>query len=174
MKRLIRFGSKFDPNKSELVSNMGVRELTLVGIAGLQALYWLFVVTSMPFVSRLTLAGLIGLILTAIALVPIKDKKIEWHLAQFVRYKLRPARRIHQTAKRQPFEETEAPTPKKAASPKPQAHNMPRPVYQRRARGLSLSAALPLLDPVWIVAAFACVLVIASVIAYVGRGGSLG
>lgn len=172
--RNIRFGSKFDPNKSEIVNNMGARELVLVTLAAGQAIWLIFVQVQMEFALRFTIAGLIVLVLLAIALVPIKDKPIEWHLIQFVRYKLRPSMRIHQTALHKPDEileevATAAPIPAPTPATSTRAPTVPR----RRARAAAAVGSLDLLapDPTLVLATFACMLILGSAIAYVGRGG---
>ncbi len=164
--RFIKFGSKFDPNRSEIVNLMGPRELILVGIAAAQAIWFVFMLTTMAFALRLTLAGVIGLVLLAIALVPIKDKPVEWHVVQFIRYKLRPARRIYQTALRKPIEMAEvAAAP--SAQPKPIAEAKPR--TSAKANAGAWRELLP--DPALVLAAFACLLIVGSAVAYAGKGG---
>jgi hypothetical protein len=171
MSRFIKFGSRFDPKRNEIVNLMGPRELTLVGVAAVQAIWFLFVQTAMLFMLRLTLASLIGLALLAVALVPIKDKPMEWHVAQFIRYKLRPARRIYQTALRKPLEVVEADevAPNVVPAAKPIAETKTR--TKARSDAGTWRELLP--DPAFIVAAFACLLVVGSVVVYAGRGGRI-
>ena len=169
--RFIKFGNKFDPNRNEIVNLMGPRELILVGIAAAQAIWFVFMLTTMAFALRLMLAGVIGLALLAIALVPIKDKPIEWHVVQFIRYKLRPARRIYQTALRKPIEVAEVAPQAVAPITQPQPVADAKPHTKARVNAGAWHRLLP--DPALVLAAFACLLVVGSVVAYVGSGGKV-
>ncbi len=55
---------------------------------------------SVSVVVRLVMAVLVALVLLDIALVPIKDKPIEYHLLKFIGYCMRAMGRVYRTARR--------------------------------------------------------------------------
>ena len=166
-KRVIQMPSRVDLKFS--VSGMRPRELVLVCAAAVQAIWWVFMNPQWPFVPRLLIAAGIALVLLGIALVPINDLPIETHLVKFIRFRLRPLRRVSMNARlrKQGFgaaneqvEQVEEEAP--VASP-PIAVPRVRPSYG------ALTWLAP--DPALVMAAFVCVLILGSIIAYVGRGG---
>lgn len=100
-RRSIRMPGRFDPARWEITAGMGVREIVLVSAAAGQAIWLLFLTPALPFVVRLVVAVLLALVLFGIALVPIKDKPIEYHLLKFIGYRLRAMGRVYRTARRE-------------------------------------------------------------------------
>jgi hypothetical protein len=92
---------RFDPTRWEITAGMGVREIVLVSAAAGQAIWLVFMTPALPFVVRLVVAVLIALVLLGVALVPIKDKPIEYHLVKFLGYRMRAMGRVYRTARRE-------------------------------------------------------------------------
>ena len=91
---------RFDPARWELTLGISARELILITIAALQAVWFIFVQVEMAFALRLTLAFVFALTLLAAALVPVQDKPVEQYLWRLIRYKLRPSGRLYRTSLR--------------------------------------------------------------------------
>ncbi len=162
--------ARFDPGRWEIAPAIGIRELVLIGLALTSGVWLLFVVTSLPFWLRLTLTGVIVLVLIGVALVPISDKPVEHAIVKFIRYKLRPPGRVYRNATMGRFNETA--TPKRPLA-------TPAPVAWPRLRLPSLQGAFAihlagvLADPGLILAMFVCLLVIGSTLIYGSYGGGL-
>ena len=178
-RRRIRMPGRFDPQRWEVTAGIGVREAVLLSVATVQAIGLIFLTPdeALPFAARLIVALVIGLILLGAALVPIRDKPVEYHLAKFLRFKLRPPGRVYRTAHKGPLV---VPLAETVTEPAPAAAPVPlRPTPTPR-RSRTRTSARPIGVPSWlsfdqglglILAVFVCVLVAGSVMAYVGRGG---
>lgn len=97
MNRRISFGSKITLNYKTL-GGLGLREVTLLAVAAIQAVYWALVADAPTFAVRLVIALGIGIVFMAWAVVPIRGYKIEHFLWLWLRNITRPRRYIHQTA----------------------------------------------------------------------------
>lgn len=169
MWRHIKMPGRFDPARWEITLGISARELILVTAAALQAVWFIFVQVELAFALRLTLAFVFALALLGIALVPIKDKPIEQHLWRLLRYKLRPSGRVYRTGVRDEpdLPAAPAPIPNMAA-----AQDTPAPRVQNRARTRVATASSWIQpDPALVMAAFVCVMVCGSFVAYMGKGG---
>ena len=173
MWRHIKMPGRFDPARWELTLGVSARELILVTVAALQAVWFIFVQVEMAFALRLTLAFVFALTLLAIALVPVQDKPVEQYLWRLLRYKLRPAGRVYRTSKRDEPEITLEASPASVAQPvtTPQSRPAPRARAKVQAHAWSISGWMQP-NPALIMAAFVCVLVCGSLTAYLGKGGS--
>jgi len=169
MWRHIKMPGRFDPSRWELTLGIGTRELVLITGAALQAVWFIFVQVETAFALRLTLAFIFALALLVIAFVPVQDKPVEQYLWRLVRYKLRPPGRIYRTSERDVREAVPTVVPTSSATDlKPVAVRHSKP----RARTLSLGAWVQP-APALIMAAFVCVLVCGSLVAFLGKGGRL-
>lgn len=171
MWRHIKMPGRFDPARWELTLGVSARELILVTLAALQAVWFIFVQVEMAFALRLTLAFVFALTLLAIALVPVQDKPVEQYLWRLLRYKLRPAGRVYRTSKLD--EPTTALEPAPATQPvaTTQRRPAPRTRAKTQARAWSIDGWMQP-NPALIMAAFVCVLVCGSLTTYLGKGGS--
>jgi len=106
--RRVSFPARIDL-RYQVMRGIGVREAILIALAAGQAIWLVFVVESLPFVSRLMLAALIAVALIAIATVPIRGYKMEHYLLIVVRGMLRPKVYLHQTARSAPIAVSEEP-----------------------------------------------------------------
>jgi molybdopterin-guanine dinucleotide biosynthesis protein A len=106
--RRVSFPARIDL-RYQVMRGIGVREAILIALAAGQAIWLVFVVESLPFVSRLMLAALIAVALIAIATVPIRGYKMEHYLLIVARGMLRPKVYLHQTARSAPIEVSEEP-----------------------------------------------------------------
>ena len=166
--RDIHMGNPVDLERRRVVGDMGLRETLLAGAAALQAVWLVFVFTQLPFALRLTLAALIALVLLTVALVRPHNLTIEQHLINFVQYQRRPKHRVHLTSERDRLrlvqqgdviaDDAVVPTQTRAAS-------------HRRSLHLDWGWDMP--DPTLVLAVFLGLLIVGSVIAYLGQGGSL-
>jgi len=100
--RRVSFPARIDL-RYQVMRGIGVREAILIALAAGQAIWLVFVVESLPFVSRLMLAALIAVALIAVATVPIRGYKMEHYLLIVVRGMLRPKVYLHQTARSAPI-----------------------------------------------------------------------
>lgn len=100
MSRRITFGSKITLNYKAL-GGLGLREVALLALAAIQAVYWVLITDTPPFAARLVIALSIGLVFMAWAVVPIRGYKIEHFLWLWLRNIVRPRRYLHQTAEAQ-------------------------------------------------------------------------
>jgi len=100
--RRVSFPARIDL-RYQVMRGIGVREAILIALAAGQAIWLVFVVESLPFVSRLMLAALIAVALIAIATVPIRGYKMEHYLLIVARGMLRPKVYLHQTARSAPI-----------------------------------------------------------------------
>ena len=168
-KRVIQMPSRVDLKFS--VSGMRPRELVLVCAATAQAAWWVFMNPQWPFVPRLLLAAGIALVLLGVALVPINDLPIEAQLVKFIRFRLRPLRRVSMNARlrKQAFGAAEEQAEAAQAEADAPAVDAPMAVPRVRPSFGTLTWLAP--DPALVMAAFVCVLILGSVIAYIGRGG---
>jgi len=181
-----------DPEKFEVTYGMGVRESVLVGIAAIQAIWLVFLVERLPFIVRLCLALFVAAVLLVFALIPYKDKPIEYSIAKWLRYRLGSQGRVYRTASREitaemglasPVEPASKPVSAAQALPLPTpARAKPKRAQPRRERPVHVKPAKtprqqrrhgrwmqP--DPGLVMAVFLGVLVMGSVLAYVGKGG---
>ena len=178
-RRRIRMPGRFDPARWEVTAGIGVREAVLLSVATVQAIGLIFLTPdeALPFVARLIIALVVGVMLLGIALVPIRDKPIEYHLAKLLRFKLRPPGRVYRTAQKGPLvvPQAEVEVGSESARATVPIRTEPTPQYSQARtcsrpigvpRWLSLDQGLGL-----ILAVFVCMLVAGSVMAYVGRGG---
>ncbi|NJM40813.1 MAG: PrgI family protein [Anaerolineae bacterium] len=163
MNRDIEFGYLIDL-RPKIARGMGVREAVLVGGAVLQALWLIFVYDVMPFPLRATLALFIAIVLLAIAVVPFGGMRFEIWVATYLRYLLRPKQRVHMTAERDrpAFVDEEA---------SENADDVDQ-TERTRDRPFGASPWWVAPDPQVVMAAFVCLLVAGSVIAYLGKGGT--
>jgi hypothetical protein len=106
--RRVSFPARIDL-RYQVMRGIGVREAILIALAAGQAIWLVFVVESLPFVSRLMLAALIAVALIAIATVPIRGYKMEHYLLIVARGMLRPKVYLHQTARSAPIAVSEEP-----------------------------------------------------------------
>jgi len=106
--RRVSFPARIDL-RYQVMRGIGVREAILIALAAGQAIWLVFVVESLPFVSRLMLAALIAVALIAIATVPIRGYKMEHYLLIVARGMLRPKVYLHQTARSAPIVVSEEP-----------------------------------------------------------------
>ena len=106
--RRVSFPARIDL-RYQVMRGIGIREAILIALAAGQAIWLVFVVESLPFVSRLMLAALIAVALIAIATVPIRGYKMEHYLLIVARGMLRPKVYLHQTARSAPIEVCEEP-----------------------------------------------------------------
>jgi hypothetical protein len=158
---------RFDPARWEITAGMGVREIVLVSAAAGQAIWLVFLMPALPFVVRLVLAVLIALVLFGIALVPIKDKPIEYHVFKFISYRIRAMGRVYRTARRDDVrvgqvevsEVTEPAAPKVA----------PQPLMKPRRIALASEWEWVQPNPAMLLAVFASLLFVGSMILYSGR-----
>ncbi len=148
---------KFDPSRWGINAGMGVREIVLVSLATGLAIWLVFLTESLPSVMRLAVAVLIALVLFGIALVPIKDKPLEYHLLKFLGYRIRAMGRVYRTARREALQLGQVEVAE--APPMPRAVSEPRVKPQRVACIREWQWAQP--DPA---------LMLGSVVAYVGVG----
>ena len=170
--RDIHMGNPVDLERRRVVGDMGLRETLLAGTAALQAVWLVFVLTGLPFALRLTLAALIALVLLTIALVRPQNLTLEQHIINFVQYQRRPKHRVHLTSERDRLRLTQqgdvvaddamAPT-KTRAAPRAPSHS----------RSLHLDWGWDMPDPSLVLAVFFCLLIVGSVITYLGQGGSV-
>ena len=170
--RDIHMGNPVDLERRRVVGDMGLRETLLAGAAALQAVWLVFVFTELPFAVRLTLAALIALVLLTIALVRPHNLTIEQHIINFVQYQRRPKHRVHLTGERDALRMAhpgdviadDAVIPTKTRAP-------PRAASHSRSRHLDWGLEMP--NPALVLAVFLGLLIVGSVIAYLGQGGSL-
>ena len=106
--RRVSFPARIDL-RYQVMRGIGIREAILIALAAGQAIWLVFVVESLPFVSRLMLAALIAVALIAIATVPIRGYKMEHYLLIVARGMLRPKVYLHQTARSAPIAVSEEP-----------------------------------------------------------------
>ncbi|NJM42135.1 MAG: hypothetical protein HC853_15975 [Anaerolineae bacterium] len=99
-RRSIQMPAPVDPEKFEVTYGMGVRETVLVCIAAVQAIWLIFLNESMPFVLRLCIALFVAAVLLGVALIPYKDKPIEYTIAKWIGYRFNHQGRIYRTASR--------------------------------------------------------------------------
>lgn len=79
---------------------IGAREAVLIAAAAIQAMYFIFMATWMPFELRLTISLLLSVVLLAIAKVPIRGKRFEDMLLVWLRGMFRPKEYQHATSVR--------------------------------------------------------------------------
>jgi hypothetical protein len=96
--RRISFPARLDLSY-QFMRGVGVREAVLLAVAVGQAIWLIFLVDSLAFVSRLVMAVVIAVALIAIATVPIKGYKVEQYAVIVIRGMLRPKVYLHQTAR---------------------------------------------------------------------------
>ena len=173
MWRHIKMTGRFDPARWELTLGVSARELILVTLAALQAVWFIFMQVEMAFALRLTLAFVFALTLLVIALVPVQDKPVEQYLWRLLRYKLRPAGRVYRTSKLDEPATALEPVSAPAAQPiaTPQSRPDTRARTKTQARAWSISGWLQP-NPALIMATFVCVLICGSLTAYLGKGGA--
>lgn len=163
---------RFDPRRWEIAPAIGVRELVLITLALASGVWLLFVVTSIPFWLRLTLTGVIVLMLIGVALVPISDRPVEHAIVKFIRYKLRPPGRVYRNANRRRFKEPVS-VPQPASTPIPRSVEWPRFKWPTLQGAWALHVAGILADPGLILATFVCLLVVGATLVYGSYGGGL-
>lgn len=164
-RRSIRMPGRFDPARWEITAGMGVRETMLVSAAAGQAIWLVFLMPALPFVVRLVIA----LALLGVALVPIKDKPIEYHLLKFLGYRLRAMGRVYRTARREDLRVGQVEVAEAPPAPRPARETKAKP--QRIAPEREWARAQP--NPALIVAVFMCLMMLGSAIAYAGKGGAM-
>jgi hypothetical protein len=175
--RRIRMPGRFDPSRWEVTAGIGLREVVLLAVNLVQAIWLIFLNEAWPFALRLAVTVMVGLLLLGIAMVPIKDKPVEYYLFKFLRYKLRPPGRVYRTAQKGRLiisqEPATANEPEPEAAPRPARTKPPKPVrVTRPSMAFSLPAWLQP-DVGLLLVVFVCVLIAGSVVAYVGNGGGL-
>jgi hypothetical protein len=166
-RRSIRMPGRFDPARWEITAGMGVREILLVSAAAGQAIWLVFMTPALPFVVRLVVAVLIALVLLGVALVPSKDKPIEYHLLKYIGYRMRAMGRVYRTARREDVRvgQVEVSDVVEPASPKAAPVKSMKP--QRVALAGDMVWVQP--NPALLVAVFAGLLFAGSMILYSGR-----
>jgi hypothetical protein len=165
-RRSIRMTGRFDPARWEITAGMGVREIVLVSAAAGQAIWLVFMTPALPFVVRLVIAVLLALVLFGIALVPIKDKPIEYHLLKFIGYRMRAMGRVYRTARRDDVRVGQGELTE-VAEPVTRLVSAQRVKPQRIARVREWQWVHP--DSSLMLAMFMCVLITASAFAFMGK-----
>ena len=152
----------------KILPGIGLREIVLLGLAALQAVYFAFYAEALALGVRLTLAMLIAIPILIVASVPFRGMTFERWLWQQFRGALEPKRFRHTTADprqaRAPDTDANVDTPALTAETAPRA----RPAA---ASGGALALATPNLGLV--MALFVCLLLLSSVLAYATRAAGL-
>lgn len=161
-RRSIRMPGRFDPARWEITAGMGVREIVLVSAAAGQAIWLVFLTPALPFVVRLVLAVLLALVLFGIALVPIKDKPIEYHLLKFIGYRMRAMGRVYRTARREDLRLGQVEVSTAAEPAEPKTAPMPSMKPQRVALAGDMVWVQP--NPALLLAVFAGLLLVGTII----------
>lgn len=113
----IHFPNVVDPRKEKVMRGLGVRETVLVSAAGLQAVYLIFVATSIEFALRISVAVGLALALLIVAVVPVRGYTLEQWLARLIRRALRPRLYLHQTAAGETYDLSDTATSNVPAAP---------------------------------------------------------
>ena len=159
----------------KVVGSNGIRETILMILAVVQGFYLVFMVDRLPFAVRLTGAAFIGGLLLAFAFIKPRNLTFEKHLFLLIAFHTRPRKRVHQTADReasrlhnpnQVLDRGEA-----ATEAKPKKESRIRPAFRLRFGMPTLALGLDTVDPGLIMAVFGGLLMVGSVLAYVGKGG---
>jgi len=116
--RRISFPARLDL-AYQVMRGIGMREAVLIALAVGQAIWLVFVVEALPFVTRVTLAVLLAIALIALATIPIRGYKMEHYLLIVLRGLIRPKVYLHQTARAAPIEVAEQPVAAPPPSPSP-------------------------------------------------------
>lgn len=170
-RRSIRMPGRFDPARWEITAGMGVREIVLVSAAAGQAIWLVFMTPALPFVLRLVVAVLLALVLFGIALVPIKDKPIEYHLLKFIGYRLRAMGRVYRTARRDDVRVGQEEVSEVAEPPELRPAPMPRMKPQRVALAGDWKWVQP--NPALLLVMLMCLMILGSTITYIVQGNSV-
>jgi len=158
-----------------MIGEYRLREMLLFLFAALQALWCLFLLDGPPFVLRLMLAAIVGAAAILLALARPHKRTVEDWLLTILYYHLQPKRRVHQTATRDDLKYGS-----ETASQAPVADEQGNDgtVVQKRKSSAQIRVGLHTLifgfdaaDPGLVMAIFFSLLMFASLIAFVGRGG---
>jgi hypothetical protein len=154
----------------KVIGTRGIRDTALMIAAAVQGFYLIFMVDTMPFVVRLVLAAGIGGVLVVLALIKPQNLTFEQHLSQMLGYRTRPRRRVHQTADRdaRPLQNLGQGG---STATKPAKETQARPAFRVRFGMPSLALGLDNLDPGLLMTLFLGLMLMGSVLAYVGQGG---
>ena len=146
----------------KILPGLGLREILLLGVAALQAVYFAFYAPALALGMRLTVAMLIAIPILIIATVPFHGMTFERWLWQQLSGALEPKQFRHTTA------DPKHAHPSAADAPTPQAVEAPSHARPADANSGALTLDAPNLGVV--MAAFLCLLMLASVLAFAARG----
>lgn len=174
--RTIHFPFKIKRGRS-MFSMLGPREVILLAIAAIQALWWCFAANvGLDLIGRGIVGASIGLLIAAIAIIPIRGYKAEVFAGKFLRWWLGPKEYIHQTALRTRPRESETRTAPRAPVAPPKTEGAPARRSARRRLALPrLGMGIALASVVDALMAVFLLLVCAAAIAlHLARGGLSG
>lgn len=161
-----------------MIGEYRLREMLLFLFAALQALWCLFMLDGPPFVLRLMLAAVVGGATILLALARPHKRTVEDWLLTILYYHIQPKRRVHQTATRDDLKASLESTESASQAPVPNERGNSGTAVQKRKSTSRVRVGLPTLifgfdaaDPGLVMAVFFGLLMFASLIAFVGRGG---
>lgn len=148
----------------KILPGVGLREIVLLGLAALQAVYFAFYVNQLALGVRLTLALLFAIPIVIVTSVPFHGMTFERWLWQQLAGVFEPKRYRHTTADPR---HTRLPEEGVSTAEMPDTANEPMP--QKMAGVINTAYALDAPNLGVIMALFACLLVLASTLAYATR-----